>query len=325
MNRQTLSDMAILSFASVWVAYTARREYFRLFLFQLPYLAFPIRVAVPRLANEKYLWRKMFDHNPLFITASDKIAAKEWVETLGLDIKMPKTLWVGTDAGEIPAHVWKEKMYLKGAHGFRMNIPVLDAPDDVAEITERANAFLTVEHGKRRREWAYKGVPRRLIAERAIQGHSGLIEIKCFTYGPVVEQFLVLRRGPPETGARWERMEDGGFELSKRATTTSSEIDTSPLPDVTAEAIETASQIGAHFDHVRVDFLTDGKILYLGEITVYHDAGRAYRQGHYESAPANRSWDLRRSWFLTHPQAGWKQRYAEALNRALDKRAARQR
>lgn len=314
-----IGDSFIFGLVGIWFVVNSQREYLRLIKFQLPYLALPIRLAVPRLANEKYLWRKMLDHNPDFVTVTDKIDAKDWIKAKGVDIAMPRTLWTGSNASELPDELWDEPMYLKAAHGCEMNIAVLERPQDIPAIKRQADAFLAKDHGSRRRQWAYSHVRRRLIAEQAVLREGGLIEIKCFTYGPVIEQFLVLRRGPPASAARWELMADGQFERSQRATTASDEVDTAPLPEVTDRALEIASEIGAHFDHVRIDFLTDGETLFLGEITVYHDAGRAYLQGHYVDAPANRSWDLRRSWFLTTPQKGWRAIYAAALLRALER------
>jgi hypothetical protein len=76
--------------------------------------------------------------------------------------------------------------------------------------------------------------------------------------------------------------------------------------------------IGADFDHLRVDFLTDGTRLFLGEITIYNLGGIAYSTGQLTDTPLNRSWDLRRSWFMRSPQKGWRKAYAAALRRAIN-------
>ncbi|MEL7027446.1 MAG: hypothetical protein AAGO57_09500, partial [Pseudomonadota bacterium] len=60
------------------------------------------RVSKPETADEKFLWRKIFDRDPRFPVFSDKLAAKDWVASLGLPIDIPKTFWIGTDAAAIP-------------------------------------------------------------------------------------------------------------------------------------------------------------------------------------------------------------------------------
>jgi hypothetical protein len=195
----------------------------------------------------------------------------------------------------------------------------VDGPNaDRAAVIAEANAFPGRIHSQKRREWAYIHVRPRLIAERRVAPRDDLIELKCFTYGPRVEFFLVLRRRPPGTGARYDRRADGSFALCPQPTSLGPEIDRAPLPPVTERALRVAEEIGAHFDHMRVDFLTDGEALYLGELTVYHSAGEVYLQGHDPEAPANRSWDIRNTWFLTTPQSGWRRLYAEALRRRLE-------
>lgn len=61
----------------------------------------------------------------------------------------------------------------------------------------------------------------------------------------------------------------------------------------------------------------------LRELTIRNRAG--YTEG-LGTGPIledvlTRRWDLRRSWFLTMPQTGWRGSYAQALRRAIDRHA----
>jgi hypothetical protein len=316
-------DWLVLRFAGVYVVFTMRREWLRLVLRQLRYGLVQVRVAHPRLANEKYLWRKTFDHDPQFVTVTDKAAAKDWVAEQGFDVRMPQTLWVGTDAHMIPDSVWERPFYLKATHGCQMNIAVMSAPEDRPAIIAKANAFLNQDHGARHRQWAYGGVPRQLIAEEVIAEGRPLTEIKFYTFGNVVEQYVVRRNGPPLSAARWMLNDDGAtYTRSDKRTATSPIIDLEPLPEIVPRAHELAARIGEHFDHVRVDVLIDGDDMYLGELTLYSIAGRVYERGDQVDDHMNRSWDLRKSWFLSTPQSGWRAFYARALRRRLDRQDA---
>jgi hypothetical protein len=318
---QRLKDEAILFGAGLWVIGAMRREWLRLVYRQMKYGLLRVRVAVPRLANEKFLWRKAFDHDPRFAIVTDKLAAKQWVASQGIAALMPETLWSGTDAGGIPDAVWLQPIYIKATHGCQMNIPVLTPPQDRDSVVRAANAFMAREHGSRQRQWAYGQVPRGLIAEEAISPGTELMEVKFYTYGPVVEQFVLRRAGPPVTAARWLRQADGTFIRSDKATVISKIIDETPLPNVVFKGLALAVEIGALFDHMRVDTLMDGDDVYLGELTVYNIAGRVHLDGDKVDDYLNRSWDIRRSWFLTTPHRGWRGHYAAALRRALDRKA----
>lgn len=317
---QVVKDELIFVGVGVWIVAAMRREWLRLLKRQLGYGLVRVMVAKPRLANEKYLWRKAFDHDPRWVIVTDKEAAKKWVSDQGIEVSMPATLWSGTDANDIPDDLWQRPFYLKATHGCQMNIAVLNPPDDRDAIIAEANGFLQQDHGGRHRQWAYDGVPRRLIAEEVISPGRELIEVKYYTFGETVEQFVLRREGPPLTAARCEVQDDGGYVLSEDRTVISAIIDRKPLPDVVFEGLKLAAEIGRQFDHVRVDTLTDGDDLYLGELTVYSIAGRVFKNGDDVDAVLNRSWDLRRSWFLTTPQPGWRGVYANALRRELDQR-----
>ena len=315
-------DWVVLKAVGLWMILAFFREWKLLRRRQRRYGVTRISLAVPMLADEKFFWRKAIDHDPRFVTLTDKIACKEWVVAQGIDIKMPETFWVGTDANDIPQSAWDRPIYIKAGHGWGMNIPVVDPAADHVKIIDEANTYMDLEHGRARFQWAYRDVPKRLLAEEALFQDKPLIEIKYYTFGPIVEQFVISRHGDPTTSGRWQRESDGSYKLDDQPTTVSPIIDRAPLPPVADEGLRLASEIGAKFDQMRIDTMTDGDTMYLGELTVYNQAGRAQLQGHYEDAPLNRSWDLRQSWFLTTPQTGWRACYASALRRALDQRHA---
>ena len=71
------------------VHYRRQFQIFRKVVGYGPNIAFPSRY------HDKMLWRKIFDHNPLFVTFCDKLATKEYVRARAPGIRMPATLWVG--------------------------------------------------------------------------------------------------------------------------------------------------------------------------------------------------------------------------------------
>lgn len=215
MIRQAI-DSSILAAVDLWIRLRFRRLCRRLSRHQREFGVSRITVALPRLANEKFLWRKLFDRDPRFVAASDKIAAKDWVKKQGINVRVPETLWTGTNANLIPNDLWQRPVYIKAAHGWQMNVPVLTpyTADEKAAIIAKANGFLRQCHGNAGFEWAYSEVPRRLLVEEAISPGKELMEVKYYTFGSVVEQLIIRRAGPPVTAARWTRSLEGRFVRS---------------------------------------------------------------------------------------------------------------
>jgi hypothetical protein len=320
------SDTLILRLAQAWVMACHRRLWRRLRLRQRRAGARGhCCLALPQTANEKYAWRKIFDHDPRFVLLSDKLAVKGWVARLGRDVEIPKVLWSGTDARDIPPSVLEGDVVLKANHGWRMNIFVEHGQYDRARLVNTANRFLKESHGRRDYQWAYFDIPRQLFVEERIRPIAGdLTDLKIYVFGPHPEQIVQISEGPEgRAGAIWEPDPEGRFRMLDIKTAVSDRIDRRPLPMNIERALGVASAIGADFDHLRVDFLTDGSRLFLGEITIYNLGGVAHSSGHLPNTPLNRSWDLRRSWFMRSPQRGWRKVYAAALRRAIDREALR--
>lgn len=318
---QRFFDTLIFMFVEIWMIVQRPAVYFRLARRQKQLGFWRTHIAVPRFATEKFFWRKVIDHNPLFETVTDKAAAKEWIASQGFDVALPETYWVGTDAHEIPDEIWAKPSYMKATHGWQMNIPVLTPPEDRASVIEELNSFIGQSHTLYYGEWAYINLPHRLIAEQALGLEHPLIEAKCYTYGPIIEQIIVIRNGDERTATRWIRNGEGVLEVSDFRTAISPTVDGLPLPPKIVAAMNTVSDIASHFDHIRVDLMLDGDDLYLGELTVYNLGGQVHMNPDKLHDFQNRSWDLRRTWFLTAKHKGWRRLYAAALRRALDRRS----
>ncbi len=320
---QRISDYAIFGLVKLWIMARVSRHW-RVLRNRLRKKGIQkVHVVVPLLGDEKYFWRKVFDHDPRFVTLTDKIACKAWVAQQGIPAQMPKTLWVGTDANDIPDALWEQPAYLKASHGYNMNIPVLAPPADRSATIAQANAFRQREHGRKHNQWAYRHVKRQLLLEEAVFVDQPMIEVKYYVSGPTVEQFVISRHGTPTTAARWLRQADGEYLRDDKPTSHGPDIDTAPLPPAVETGLKIAQEIGRRFDHIRVDTMTDGETVYLGELTVYSLTGRIHHYGHVASAPINQSWDLRRSRFLSQKQPWPWNLYANALRRALDRRELR--
>ena len=70
-------------------------------------------LARPRTYPELMLWRKIFDRNPLFVTFTDKLAAKDYIRSRAPELPTPKTLWAGDAAVDIPPEILSGDVIVK--------------------------------------------------------------------------------------------------------------------------------------------------------------------------------------------------------------------
>ncbi len=280
-------------------------------------------VAHPRRITEKYFWRKVIDHDPRFTVACDKIAARRIVSDLGVEVALPRILWSGTDPALIPDQLLTADVVIKAAHGWEQTIfPAKDglSPD---EIRARCAEFMASSHGRRQDQWGYYHIPHRILIEERIYADRPMTDIKFHVYGENIVWVTAVypTTGPKQAGI-WQRNEDGTLSLSTFTASSTDQIDGRPLPAIVSAMAPVAQRIGAAFDSMRVDFMTDGETFYLGELTVYTAAGYT-SFGHLAEPPGPRYWDIRRTWFLNTRQRGFWRIYAASLRRAIDREVAR--
>ena len=86
--------------------------------------------------------------------------------------------------------------------------------------------------------------------------------------------------------------------------------------------VAVAERLCAPFDYMRCDlYELDGDVFF-SELTVYPLSGQGGSNVELRDL-RNAAWDLRKSWFLTEPQRGWRGIYANALRRWLSRQEAR--
>ncbi|BCG95058.1 hypothetical protein [Mesorhizobium sp. 131-2-1] len=101
------------------------------FVKKLGYLPNP---AAPRSYHELMLWRKIIDRNPLFVTLTDKLAAKDHIRRVCPELPRATMLWSGRNPADIPPELLAGNVVVKANHGCAMNIFVSDGRPDRTAI-----------------------------------------------------------------------------------------------------------------------------------------------------------------------------------------------
>ena len=278
--------------------------------------------ALPTTANDKFYWRKMFDHNPAFTRLADKIAVREWLAETGTGITGPEIFWTGTDAATLPDEVIAKRVAVKANHASGANILLREPPKDRDDFNAKANRLLQIDHGKRRAQWAYDNIAPELLAEEFLP--ENLMEFQFLMFGEKLGKLLMIydRIGGTYAGDHWTPNEDGILEANVHGGFGTIKHANRPLPENFDEMFALAKTLARDFDHVRVDLNYGGGRVWFGEMTFYHIAGHVPKLGPQRDSAVSRYWDIGTSWFLTTPQFGWRGVYANALRRTLAGRKA---
>ena len=278
-----------------------------------------LRPATPRTILEKFIWRKLFDRNPLFKTACDKIAAKEYALTRCPELKTADIRWLGTDPESIPFELLDGTTVLKANHGSGWN---LLQPHKLTrnEIVHRARRWMNTRYGRTKGEWGYANVPRRILVEDAVLEDGELTQTEYKFHvccGTTAYVFLKLRQ-TGTNNARFITDRDGNaYALDDSGCRPFKEFEPA---DSFYDMRRIAERLAEPFDFVRCDFYSMPGGIYFSELTVYPMSGHG-NNGHPELvALRNSLWDIRKSWFLSTSHHGLTGLYAASLRLWLDHR-----
>ena len=233
----------------------------------------------PKTYNEKLQWLKLYDRKPLYTKLVDKYLVREYVkEKIGEEYLIP-LLAVYERAEDIDFDALPDEFVLKCTHDSGGLFICKDksklTPEKIAEIREKLDRSLKYDYYLHSREWPYKDVPRRIIAEKYMEDESEkeLKDYKFYTFGGRVKAILM-------TSGRFEK-DKTGFDffdencqriegLKRGKPNSKGEV---KLPEKVKEMIPLVEKLAEGFPHIRVDlYLVNGRI-YFGEMTFFAGSG----------------------------------------------------
>lgn len=227
----------------------------------------------PVTYNEKLNWLKLHDKNPLYTRIVDKYEAKEYVsELVGDDIIIP-TLGVWDSFEEVDFDNLPSQFVLKCTHDSEGLVIVTDKDKlDIAAAKQKIEAAMKQNFYYIGREWPYKNVKPRIIAEKYMEDSTDgeLRDYKFFCFDGEPRALFIASERATDVKFDYFDMEFNHLDIKQKYPNAS----VPPHKPYNFEKmIELSKVLSAGFPHVRVDFYeVDGK-LYFGELTFYHFSG----------------------------------------------------
>lgn len=234
----------------------------------------PLRLRHPKGFNEKLQWLKLHNRKPEYTTMVDKHEAKAYVaERIGDSFIIP-TLGVWDSFDEIDFDALPDAFVLKCTHDSGGLVICRDKNTlDKAAAREKISSCLAKNYYWDYREWPYKGVNPRIIAETYLPGDGGeLPDFKFMCFNGKVKSIMVCSQRGTEDGLhvtnydpQWNVQPfERGYPIAENPV---------QKPQRLEEMIRLAEQLAEGIPYLRVDFYeTQGKI-YFGELTFFPGSG----------------------------------------------------
>lgn len=235
----------------------------------------------PKTFNEKLQWLKLYNHNPAYTVMVDKVKAKEYVAKLIGEEHIIPTLGVWDDPDDIDFDELPNQFVLKCNHnsGTGMCICRDKSKLDIEKVKAELRKGLKENYFMRWREWPYKNVPRKILAEKFMVDESGTelkdYKIFCFNGEPRYCQVISDRNTDEKIDfydMHWKRLVGlvGLVGLNDKVHNSEYAI---PCPESFEDMKLMASLLAKSIPFSRIDFYEINHQAYFGEITFFPATG----------------------------------------------------
>ena len=226
----------------------------------------------PMSFNEKIQWLKLYDRKEIYHTIVDKCEVKKYVsQKIGEEYIIP-TIGIWKSTNSIDINTLPASFVIKATHDSGGVYICKDKSnfnfDDCYRNLER-----TLKHDfyLNSREWAYKGVESRIIAEKFLDDND-LKDYKFFCFNGKCKIFKIDFDRDTKHGANYYGIDGNILPFGEKVCPPNfnKKID---LPNNLSEMICLAEKLAEGIPFVRVDFYNQNGNIYFGEMTLYPSSG----------------------------------------------------
>ncbi|MDE6365137.1 MAG: glycosyl transferase [Lachnospiraceae bacterium] len=228
----------------------------------------------PKTFNEKLQWLKLYDRNPAYTRMVDKYEVRKYVkETIGERYLIPLVGGPWLQFEEIVFSTLPEQFVLKCTHDSGSVAICRNQCDfDTESVRKKFNRALKGNFFYGGREWPYKNVQPRIIAEQYIAGAAGeeIVDYKLHCFHGVMKFVLVCA---DRTGEEKKVFYDSHWnKLPLKRPGMSSDVEI-PKPQLFDEMVQIAKIFSKGIPFLRVDLYEISKKIYFGELTFFPAGG----------------------------------------------------
>ena len=231
-----------------------------------------LNIENPRTFNEKIQWLKINDHKEIYTTMVDKFKAKSYVEKkIGKQYIVP-TYGVWDRFEDIDFDILPNQFVLKCTHDSGGLVIVRDKLNfDKKKAKKKIEKSLRNNYYYSCREWPYKNVKPRIIAEKYLKdtqmNKSGLVDFKIFCFNGKAK-FLYISQGLENHLTAKISFYDLEFnKMPFKRSDYEGFISDPPKPKNIKKMIQIAEKLAINIPFLRVDLYEVDEQIYFSELT----------------------------------------------------------
>ena len=230
----------------------------------------------PKEYNEKLQWLKLNDRKPEYSTMVDKYEVRGYIEDLLGDKYLIPCLGIYDSVDDIDIDALPDRFVLKCTHDSgSVEICKDKSSFDIEGARHRLSQAMKRNYYATYREWPYKYVKPRIIAEGYLEGDGGDLKdykVMCFNGEAKIIEVHENRfvEGKVHTQTFYDR-EWNIVPLTQVETVT---VDRpSERPRQLEEILRLSELLAKNMYHARIDWYIEGDKIYFGEITFFDGSG----------------------------------------------------
>lgn len=231
----------------------------------------------PQTFNEKLQWLKLYDRSPLYTILVDKFAVRRHIaEKIGEEYLIPLVGGSWKSFNEIDFNALPNQFVLKCTHDSGGIVICKDKSKfDINAARDKISRSLNRNYYYHGREWPYKNVTPRIIAEKYMEDQSDkeLMDYKFFCFNGEPRIILVCTNRFSNDGLQ-ENFYDINWNLLEVQRPTHRNSKTSiDRPRNIDNMLYLARKLSENIPFVRIDFYDVNGKIYFGEITFFPASG----------------------------------------------------
>ena len=235
----------------------------------------PLNLRKPKRYTEKLQWLKLYDRKPIYPTIVDKYLAKQYITQIIGDNYIIPTIGVWNKPEEIDWNLLPDKFVLKTTNGGGGTGVVICKDKSLlnkTEAIEKLRRSMQSNIYRHLREWPYKGIVPRIIAEQYMEDESGeLRDYKFYCFNGEPKVMLLASDRFSEHNFNYFDMNFNQLPIHSSVGGKSEIVFKRPLQF--DEMIDVSRKLSQGFAHVRVDLYCINQKVYFGELTLYDSSG----------------------------------------------------
>ena len=234
------------------------------------YCGYKFNLNTPKTFNEKINWLKLHDRKPIYTTMVDKYKAKEFVgKIIGQEYIVP-LIGVWNSVNDIDFDLLPKKCMLKANYDSGGTSVYERGKTDISTLKSKLQGSKSFNYYYRSREWPYKNVEHKIIAEEFLDNGGQIIyDYKFWCFNGVPKVVYVTCK----SGKIFENFYDMDFNVLDIDHGFQRHYPEFEKPEYFELMKILATQLSKNIPFVRCDFMPVNGKIYFGECTFFDWGG----------------------------------------------------